>query len=218
MPRRGADVLLVLDETAGQRRGDEHERRRPVELRRLLRAADLLQPGQRLRPEHAEAPRLREVVVRRQPGEVEQLKQRLARNRVRPELLVRPPGRTSSGKSNGSAELRGDDDVDARALEQVRERAALVGLGDGGLETPSSSPSTVRALDVRRDDLVALALDLVHHDQAGDGEPAGRRARLRQLARERHGEAAAVRGREQLLRACLALGGRCASGARTRAR
>ena len=75
-----------------ERRRDEHERRRAVELRRLLRAADLLQPRQRLRPEHAEAPRLRQMVVRRQPGEVEQLEQRLARNRVRPELLVRPPG------------------------------------------------------------------------------------------------------------------------------
>ena len=91
--RRGrrADVLLVLDEAACQHGGDEDERRRPVELRRLLRAADLLQPRQRLRPEHAEAPRLREVVVRREPGEVEQLQQRLARNRLRPELLVRPP-------------------------------------------------------------------------------------------------------------------------------
>ena len=66
---------------------------------------------------------------------------------------------------------------------------------------PSTTTSTCE-----RDDLVALALDLVHHDRARDVEPAGRRARLRQLAGERHRDAAAVRRGEQLLRARLALG------------
>ena len=50
---------------------------------------------------------------------------------------------------------------------------------------------------------MALALDLVHHDPARDVEPSRRRAGLRQLARERHRDAAAVGGREQLLGARL---------------
>ena len=54
-------------------------------------------------------------------------------------------------------------------------------------------------------DLVPLALDLVHRHDAMHVEPLRRRAGLRQLARERHREAATMGGGEQLLRARLPL-------------
>src|SRR5947209_18248093 len=53
---------------------------------------------------------------------------------------------------------------------------------------------------------MTAALNLVHDDAARDVEASRRRARLRELARERHRDAAAVRGCEQLLRARLPLG------------
>ena len=60
-------------------------------------------------------------------------------------------------------------------------------------------------VDVRADDLVALALDLVHHDRAVGLDRDGWRARRRPARSQRHVEAARVGGREQLLGARLAL-------------
>src|SRR5439155_21906627 len=71
-------------------RGD-HEGRRPLELGRVAGAGRLLQALERPRPEHAEAPRLGEVVVRREAREVEQLLDLASRERLRPERLVRAP-------------------------------------------------------------------------------------------------------------------------------
>ena len=59
---------------------------------------------------------------------------------------------------------------------------------------------------MRTDDLVPPPLDLVHHDQARRLKTLGRVAEARQLTGQRHREAAAVRGREQFLRARLVLG------------
>ena len=56
-----------------------HERRRAVELRGLLLAGRPLQRGERGRAEHPEAPRLVEVVRRRETRDREELEQRLAR-------------------------------------------------------------------------------------------------------------------------------------------
>src|SRR5207248_11628682 len=82
-----------------------------------------------------------------------------------------------------TCQARGDLDPRARALEQLRERAALVRLRDGGLERVVVEPvDRDGRLDVRGDDLVALALDLVHDDRHADVEPAWRRAGLGQLA------------------------------------
>ena len=61
-------------------------------------------------------------------------------------------------------------------------------------------------LDPRADDLVALTLDLVHHDRACHVEAPRRCVRGGQLTGEGHREAAAVRGGEQLLGARLAAG------------
>src|SRR6266566_2122703 len=53
---------------------------------------------------------------------------------------------------------------------------------------------------------MALALDLVHHDPAGGVEPTGRRSGFRELTRERHRDAGAVRRGEELLGARLPFG------------
>src|SRR5205823_12992790 len=57
--RRRADVLLVLDQVAAQSGRREHERRRTLELRRLRGPCCFLQALERLRSEHAKAPRVR---------------------------------------------------------------------------------------------------------------------------------------------------------------
>jgi hypothetical protein len=81
-------------------------------------------------------------------------------------------------------------------LEELRERAALVGLLDGRSQRRLVDPAHARDdLHLRADDLVALPLDLVHHDGDRDVEVSRRRSRRGQLADERHREAAAVRGR-----------------------
>ena len=65
--------------------------RRAVELGRRLRPGGLLEPLERPRAEHPEAPRIGQVVVRRPARELEQLVERLAGHRVGPEGLVRAP-------------------------------------------------------------------------------------------------------------------------------
>jgi hypothetical protein len=84
-------VLLVLNWVAGLDHGRDDERRRAVELRRGLLAGGLLEARERLRAEHPEAPRVGEIVVRRPAGQLEQLVQGLARNRLGSVDLVSPP-------------------------------------------------------------------------------------------------------------------------------
>src|SRR4051794_26124146 len=113
------------------------------------------------------------------------------------------PTRTTSA----SEAFSGDFDVGACPLQQRGERTALVGPLDRGREGGVVEVGHVGADgQLGADDLVALPLDLVHHDPAAHLEPARRALEAGQLARERHREAAAVRRREQLLRAGLALG------------
>jgi ABC-type polar amino acid transport system ATPase subunit len=85
-----ADVLLVLLEVTAQHcRGDDKSRS-PLQLRSLRRSRGLFEPFQRHRPEDAEAPGIRAVVIRRPARELEQLIQRLRRHGLRTERLVRP--------------------------------------------------------------------------------------------------------------------------------
>src|SRR3954451_8440482 len=83
-----ADVLFVLHELAAQKGRRDHERRRALELHGLARPAALLQRGKRLRADDAEAPGLRQMMVRREPGNSEQLEQDVVRDRLVPECLV----------------------------------------------------------------------------------------------------------------------------------
>ena len=88
----GVQVLLVLHVLAGQGARADDQRGRAVELRRRLGPGGVLQPLERLRPDHPEAPGNREVVVGRPSRELEELVQHLARNRLGPVRLVRAPG------------------------------------------------------------------------------------------------------------------------------
>ena len=103
-PRR-ADVLLVLDEVAGERGGCDDERRRAVELRASFSPATAFSAAS-VRAEHAEAPRLGHVMRRREARGREDLEQRLARHRLRPERLVRPPAPASSSRLTRGARRR----------------------------------------------------------------------------------------------------------------
>ena len=101
--RRGrAHVFLVLQELSREERGGDDERRRATELRRFGGAGALLQERESVGAEHAEAPRLREVVVRREAGDVEQLEQRLAGHRPRFERLVGAPRVCELGQAHAS--------------------------------------------------------------------------------------------------------------------
>ena len=86
-------VLPVLHRVAGLAGAGGDERRRPVELARRARLrllGDRLQALQRPRAEHAEPPRVREVVVRRPAGEVEELVEDGRVDGLGPVGLVRP--------------------------------------------------------------------------------------------------------------------------------
>ncbi len=87
--RRRAHILLVLNEVAREHGRREDERRRAVELHALRRRA-LLQPCERLRADDAEAPGLRQVMVRREARGVEHLEERFAGDGFRAEDLVGP--------------------------------------------------------------------------------------------------------------------------------
>ena len=89
--RGRADVLLILLEVAAECRGGDDERRCTLELWSFCRPGGPLQARHRLRAKNAKAPGVRPVVVRRPARELEQLVDRLARNRVGSERLVRPP-------------------------------------------------------------------------------------------------------------------------------
>src|SRR4051812_11877817 len=86
-------VLLVSDRVVADLRGaGDHERGCAVELRCRLGTGRLFQPLERLRADHAEAPRVREVVVRRPAGELEQLVERRTVDGLARVRLVRAAG------------------------------------------------------------------------------------------------------------------------------
>jgi hypothetical protein len=75
--RGGGEVLLVGDLVARLHDRGGDERGGAIELGGVLGPRRLLESVERGRPEHPEAPRVREVVVRRPAGELEQLVERL---------------------------------------------------------------------------------------------------------------------------------------------
>jgi hypothetical protein len=81
-------ILLRGHLVIGKHARADDERRRPVELRRGLRAGGQLQSHERLGPDDAKPPRVGEVVVGRPAGEVEQLIEGLALDRLRAIRLV----------------------------------------------------------------------------------------------------------------------------------
>ena len=89
--RDRGQILLVGVRVAGQRCGREHEGRCPPQLHRLLVAADVVQTAPGLRPEHAESPRLGQMVVRGVQRELEQFAQRPLVEGLGTELLRGPP-------------------------------------------------------------------------------------------------------------------------------
>ena len=120
------EVLLVLHRIAVEDARADDQRRRAVELRRRLGAGGLLEPLQRQRPHHPEAPGVGQVVVRRPAGQIEQLAQDLPRHGVRPEGLVGSPG------------ADGDLDVHGRNGSRCRRdlaRARFRGAGAGTRRT-----------------------------------------------------------------------------------
>src|SRR6476619_3507965 len=87
---RRAQILLVLLEVPAQDCRRKNQCRRSVELWRFARAGSLLQAAERLRTEDAKAPRVRPVVVRSPTRELEQLVERVRRDGLGAERLVRP--------------------------------------------------------------------------------------------------------------------------------
>ena len=120
------------------------------------------------------------------------------------------------GLSSVECSGHGDRSADARISAENGQPASAASAACANAASSQSGDRAVRD-DLRVDDLVALALDLVHRDRAADVEPLRRRAGLRQLARERHRETAAVGGGEQLLGARL-LGCRATRDARLNGR
>ncbi len=126
--RGRVQVLLVLDRVAAERAGDDDQGRGAVELRRPLRPGGLLQARQRGRTDDAKAPGRGQVVVRRPAGQLEQLEDLLARERLRPEGLV------------GAA--RPDRGLDVHQREHSRRsRAAMPGEPKHG--APAGQPRSV---------------------------------------------------------------------------
>src|SRR5438067_3110130 len=79
--------------------------------------------------------------------------------------------RSYAGSSRPSGQARGNAHIGPGAPQQRRERAALVGLRGKGLQRVLvEALGGDRRLDLRPHDLVSLALDLVHHDEAVDLE------------------------------------------------
>src|SRR2546429_1568697 len=136
-------VLLVLHELAGESRGPDDERGCAVELRSLDGACALLEQPKAVGPEHAEAPRLREVVVRREAREVEKLQQRLAWNGLRAEGLVRPPACSEVGEAHARrAETCTSAPPRSSSWENGHPASAFA---TASLRPASSSPSAATA-------------------------------------------------------------------------
>src|SRR3954452_9920208 len=89
--RRRADVFFVLHELAAQDGGGDNECRRAIELHRFARPAAFLQRRKARRADDAEPPGLRQMMVRREPSDIEQLEQHVVGDGLVPECLVRAP-------------------------------------------------------------------------------------------------------------------------------
>ena len=87
---RRAQILLVLLEVPAQGSRGQNQCGRAVELRSFARPGGLLQAAERLRAENTKAPRVRPVVVRSPTRELEQLVERVRRDGLGAERLVRP--------------------------------------------------------------------------------------------------------------------------------
>ena len=85
------DVLAILVLVAGQTRARDDERRRAAEFRGLVRRPRRDELVERLGPQHAETPRLGQMVVRREARELEELLDRLGVDGLGLEGLVSPP-------------------------------------------------------------------------------------------------------------------------------
>ena len=162
----GVQVLLVLDRVAGERAGADDQGRRAVELRGRLRPGRLLQALERLRADHAEAPGVGQVVVRRPAGQVEDLLEHGAIDRLGPVGLVRParadrlldfhgPKRTAPGYSGSGG---------GRAASRPRPRATTAAATSTAISQPPE-PSRRR----RSSSAAAEA------DRADTGDGRGRR-------------------------------------------
>src|SRR4051812_30080811 len=126
--RGGQHVLVVLLGVAGLLGADGDQRRRAVELgagARLRGLGGVLERLLGLLAQHAEPPRVREVVVRRPAGQLEELEQRRARYGVGPERLVRP--------------ARPDELVD-HPSDATRRRRAAIASGTSCDWTPWPAP------------------------------------------------------------------------------
>src|SRR5262249_21504102 len=123
-----AHVLLVPHQIAGEGGRREHERRRPVQLLRLLLAGHTFQRRECLRPENTKTPRLSEVMGRCEACNCQQLEQGLARHRLAAERLVRPP--------------RGGQLVQAHASRAVTVTVAPARLRSWENGQPASAAST----------------------------------------------------------------------------
>src|SRR5581483_8364897 len=135
----GTDVLLVLHEVAREQGGEDDERRRAVEFRRLGRARRFLQTVERRGAEHAEAPRLRQVMVRGKTCEREQLQQRPARDRLGAERLVRPSRCRQLGEAHARpAPTCSSTPARRRSLEKGHPASAC---SSASCRLASSSPS-----------------------------------------------------------------------------
>ena len=125
--------------------------------------------------------------------------------RLRPEGLVRPARRGQLCELHPRRALT--ETLAPARLRNAEKGQASSASASAAWSAASSMPSTCDdELDPRADDLVALALDLVHLDRDRGVEPARRSACAGQHAGEGHRDAAAVRGGEQLLGARLAVG------------
>jgi hypothetical protein len=125
--RGGVKVLLILLGVAGQRTGGDDQGRSTIELRRCFRPGRLLEPLQRRWAEDAEAPRRGEVVIGRPAGQLEQIVDLLAGNRLRLEGLV-----GATGADRGL-------DVDAGTVSAPPRRRSLACLREASRGKPATA-------------------------------------------------------------------------------
>ncbi len=99
-------VFSVGVRVAGEQRRREDEGRCPAELHRLFLAHRLVQAAAGLGTEQAEPPRLGQLVIRCEPGQVEQIADDGVVDGRTPELLVRPPRADGGLDVHGPATYR----------------------------------------------------------------------------------------------------------------
>jgi hypothetical protein len=109
-----AQILLVLLEVPAQGSRGKNQRRRAIELRRFARAGSLLQAAERLRTENAKAPRVRPMVVRSPTRELEQLVERVGRDGLGSERLVRPARTDQFVEGFQAADTKGEASAEGR--------------------------------------------------------------------------------------------------------